>query len=61
MEYAILATAGLSWWGWCYWKRCLRIRQIERDGAYWERVRRECPTCGMRRNTATCDTTSQSG
>lgn len=60
MEYAILATAGVLWLGWCYWKRCLRIRQFERDCAYWAQVRRDCPACGLRRNAAACDTSSQS-
>ena len=49
MELSILVAAGAGWLGWCYWRRCLRIKRREADREYWDRVRRECPTCGMNR------------
>jgi len=39
----------ISWVGWRYWPRYERLRQRERDQAYWEKVRRDCPSCAMRR------------
>ena len=49
MLYLSLAVASVSWFGWCYWRRCERRKQQELDRAYWEKVRRECPSCAERR------------
>lgn len=52
MEFVLFATAGAGVAAWCYWRRCLRVRRSERDRAYWEQVRSECPACGVNRRTA---------
>ncbi len=51
MELTIVAAAGAGWYGWCYWRKCIRVRQREADQAYWDKVRRECPSCGINRRT----------
>jgi len=45
--YSIIAVAGASWMGWRAWRRREREKQIRLDQAYWDKVRRECPSCGQ--------------
>lgn len=49
MFYLSVAVGTVSCFGWWYWRRCERRKRQERDRAYWEQVRRECPSCAERR------------
>jgi hypothetical protein len=45
----ILAAGAMAGLGWYIWRRGEREKQRARDQAYWEKIRRECPSCAERR------------
>ena len=49
MTMTLLVGSALGWVGWCYWRRCDRIRREQRDSEYWRQVRSQCPSCAVRR------------
>jgi hypothetical protein len=49
MTITLLVGSALGWAGWCYWKRCDRLRREKQDSDYWDQVRKACPSCSVRR------------